>query len=180
MKRAEKPIRKALEPRLCRAVNASPQLVQCPRSGSNPISRVIHSRKYVDAIHGCTVSDSAAFVSSSTLKTSRKSASCGSCSGSASSSTSAYRLSTAMRAWIHRPRKRRPHNLQLIQPHQFLPWPLGKPRPRHRHRLQSTPEPLSALQRCFGHALHPAVIPRKEADNQVGLLHWPSPQHHRL
>jgi hypothetical protein len=79
---------------------------------------------------------------------------------------------------VHRGRQRRAHNLQLIEPHQFLPGPLGKPGPRHRHRLQRSAKPLAALQRRLGHALHPAVIARKKAHDQVGLMHRPGAQNH--
>src|ERR1019366_6013015 len=76
------------------ATSVSPQAVQWAISGSNPISRVIHNEKYVSGIHGCST-----VVCSSTLTSSRKTVSWGSCSGSTSSSNSAKKLSTVMRTW---------------------------------------------------------------------------------
>ena len=111
---------------------------------------------------------------------SRNTVSCGSCSGSTSSSSSAKKLSTAMRTWSTGRSQRRAQNLQLIEPHQLLPGLLGKPGPRHRHRLQRPAESLAALQRRLGHALHPPVIAREKAHDQVGLMQRPGAQNHRF
>ena len=81
---------------------------------------------------------------------------------------------------VYRRRKRRAQNLQLVEPHQLLTRPLGKPGTRQRHRLQRPAKALAALKRRFGHAPQPAIIPRKKAHDQVGLMHRPSAQNHRF
>ena len=71
-------------------------------------------------------------------------------------------------------------DFKLIEPDEFLPWTLGKPGAGNGHRLQCAAEALAALERSFGDALHPAIVARKEADDQVGLMDRPGAQDHRF
>ena len=77
-------------------------------------------------------------------------------------------------------RERRADDLQLVQPDQLLARPLGKPGPRQRHGFERPAEALAALERRLGHAAHAPVVARKEADNQVRLMHRPGTQNHRF
>jgi hypothetical protein len=81
---------------------------------------------------------------------------------------------------IHRSRQRRPQNLKPIHPDQILLRPLRIVRPHMRSRLQSPTKPPPAPHRMPSHALHPALLTRKKADQQIGLMERPRPQHKRL
>ena len=98
MHTAEQAIPIALEPNL--ALPAIPRRRPCsaqrPAADPSAASSKVKNRSAPSTADN---SDSTAVVCSSTLTSSRNTVSCGSCSGSTSSSNSAKKLSTAIRTW---------------------------------------------------------------------------------